>query len=263
MRNKQRSLLLTIRARRNEIRMTGKCVLSLLVFTFFILLLAASCNERKDAVLTCDYLSRNYIEVIRQYASREEKSILISRLNETITKYNGCKDAYALRADLYTQLDSLTIACEDYYKLYSIDTNNIYALYFIGMCNEQDSNFESAVSFYDKAMQKKTDHNGLIIDFNPGAQGIFNKRSYDVESKRIVFRRGLGNYYRGFVKQSYQDFSYSILQGFNTGASYFYRGLIYLSLDSLQKACREFEMARSSGYVDYDKYFEKYCNVRP
>lgn len=238
----------------------GKLSSKGLFIFLYLLTLVTSCAQGVQVQLDCSDLTKNYWQIVEKYKSQNNINALLVLTQEIIKRNQHCRDAYALRGDIYFSLDSIEQAHKDYKFLTQIDSNNVYAWFEVGALYELKAKYDSAVYYYDKAIGKKKINDSLIIDRNNSFETLTNQRGYDVAYSKIVLRKGIASYYNGNLKAAFKDIQYCINEKYALQDAYFYRGLIYFYLKQSKDFCADFEKAKLYGNLDAENYIKKYCN---
>jgi tetratricopeptide (TPR) repeat protein len=217
----------------------------------------AGCNNLVTSGFNCKNLTENYWETIEDYKPEKAREFILL-LDKVIKESPRCKNAYALRGEILFSLQRYKEAKRDFLSLLKIDSNNVYAYFETGLIYELQTSFDSAIFFYEKAIQKKT-QGTFIVDNNNEIERLYGKRGFDVKYLSIKLRKGIANYFRGNLKAAINDLNYCIKKEYLLNQAYFYRGLIYISANQKEKACRDFKEAQANGNTEAHETFNKYC----
>jgi len=227
-------------------------LLIITIFAFFY-----SCRIRKEK---CSGFYGEYQSIVAKMHGDEDTAILIHTLDKIVLEDPRCIDALLTRGDLLFTKDSLVRAMSDFKRVLFIDTGNIYATYQLGMIYELKEEYDSAISFFQKAINKKSIDNGMM-DYPDNLKGLStNKSKYDIESAELMYRQGISFYYKKDIQNAYDNFSFCILHGYMLDKAYLYRGSLYFQAKQKKKGCEDFLEAKKLGNEDADIYLKKYCN---
>lgn len=77
--------------------------------------------------------------------------------------------------------------------------------------------------------------------------------------EEIRFERGIAWYNIDSLKPAFDDFNFCIAKNFEKPASFYWRGIIYLSNGIKQEGCADLKNAQKSGDPDAQEMIDKYC----
>ena len=203
----------------------------------------------------CKDFDRKYSEIM---SSPADTTKVIQFLNQYIGENPSCVDPYLVRGDLLMQLDNIRLAKADYARAISIDSNNVYALYKKGLVHSMEANEDSAIFFYNAALEKKK-YKTTVIDYynTPASRG--GKGKYDIEYNQILYRMGESYYFKNDLEKALNYFSKCIYENFLPDQSYLYRATIYLAQKKNKEACDDINEALKHGNKKAIQYKAKYC----
>ena len=219
---------------------------------WFFLILLVCC---KQANRECQDISLEYSKLI----SKEIDPLgRINFLNGYLLKNPFCKDAYLLRGDLFLERDSLNEARRDFEKVIAIDNNNVYALYKKGFIHSLADEEDSAIVYYNRALELKK-YKSTVIDYpdDPGFEGSQHK--YDIDYYQLLYRLGESYYYKTDLPNALRNFTACIDGNYLLDKSYLYRATIYLGLKKTKEACEDLTESINLGNKDATQYYSKHC----
>lgn len=182
---------------------------------------------------TMNYNNHNYREAIYSY-------------DKAIKKKTKFLRAYLNRGLCFEALNKIDSAILDYKTVLKIDSNNIEALYNIGICKSNQNLYNDAHYYFTKALNDKgfsDSSTSLILNMNKDFMWADKMESFDVPSYEIFFDRGFANYNLRKVKSAYLDFNRCIESNYNLGQSYYMVGLCWLAANNKPKACEALKQA--------------------
>jgi tetratricopeptide (TPR) repeat protein len=227
-----------------------------LLFLIGLLAFTYSCRNREGK---CDEFYAKYQAVVAKMNGNKDTLTLIRTLDKIVLDNPKCVDALLTRGDLLFSIDSSFKAISNYKRALSVDTGNVYAAYRLGMAYELEEMYDSAIFFFQKAINRKSIGNGMM-DYPDKLQGLSDDRSkYDIESTELMYRQGLCFYYKKDLQNAYDNFNFCILHYYMLEESYLYRGSLYFQTNQTKKGCNDFLEAKKLGNVQADAYLDKYC----
>ena len=224
----------------------------------FVFVLMAGCGqETKD---NCSAFRKKYPEALRAVFGKADTAFLIRTLADIITSDSFCIDPYLTRGDLFWYLDSTHQAKADYLKAISLSRNNVYAQYRMGLVYYYDDKFDSAIHFFQQAIDSKT-HNGAVVDYPDYREGLgSDENKYDIAYAEIIYKQAISFYYKGAFIEAKQNFGFCIERHYMLSDSYLYRGAILLEMNDKKSACQDFENAKKNRSKLANEYLENYCS---
>jgi len=226
--------------------------------TMFVFLLMTGCGHEKNN--NCSTFKNRYPDALRAMSGKADTALLIRILANIITEDSFCIDAYLTRGDLFWHLDSTEQAKADYLKAISLSRNNVYAQYKMGLVYYYDDRFDSAIHFFQRAIDSKT-HNGAVVDYPEYQEGLgSDENKYDIPYIEIIYKQGMSFYYKKAFKEAKENFSLCIEKYYMLSDSYLYRGAIFLETDDKKNACKDFVNAKKNGNKLANEYLQKYCS---
>lgn len=221
-----------------------------LIFCILIYLIQIpSCAQKEE---NCSLFYKEY------NSNRNSDTLdLIQILNRIISSDSLCINALLTRGDIFFSIDSINSAKEDYLKVLSLDPSNVYSMYQIGMLFNARENYDSAIIFFQKAIDVKS--NGTFI-YDHTNERFDPKAKYDIEANELLFSQGISFYYGRKLNEALKNFSYTIYHNYKLDRSYLYRAAILIELGSAQgDPCSDLYEAKRRGNKDADSYIAKYC----
>lgn len=190
-------------------------------------------------------------------AKNSDTSHLIEVLNNVISNDSLCVNALLTRADIFFDIDNLNLAKQDYFKVLSLDSTNVYSMYQLGELFNVEEKYDSAIVFFQKALDLKSNGNFILDRTN---EEIDPKAKYDIAANELMFSQGLSFYYKRRLNDALNNFTYCIFQKYRLDKSYLYRAAILIELKSDQgNACLDLYEAKKNGSKEADTYIAKYC----
>ena len=233
--------------------MRYSCFNSLLILLFIF---SVSCGAKKQK---CSEFYDKYQSLKAQMHGKEDTAILIQALDNIILEDSKCVDAILTRADLLFSKGKVPKAISDYKIAISVDTGNIYAAYQLGMAYEVKEMHDTAIIFFQKAINSKSTGNGMM-DYPDRLKDLSREKSkYDIESTELMFRQGISFYYKKDMQNAYNNFNFCIIHGYKLEMAYLYRGSLYFQTRQKEKGCTDFMAAQKLGSKDAEKYLNRYC----
>ena len=172
------------------------------------------------------------------------------------------KDPKNIKALLDRAVDKSIIedfqgAIDDYSKVIELDPDNALAYLNRGKNKKRLDDYTGAIADFDKAISSKGGE-FIYIDKveNPLLETGFE---FDVQMEEIKFERGIAYYNIDSLKRALDDFNFSIEKGFALADCYYWRGLIYLNYNIIDKACNDLSKADELGNLEARKLLDQYC----
>lgn len=189
---------------------------------FFLFLIIISCTNNDAQEGDNLYNNKNYINAIEYY----NQSI---KLNP-----NNVKSIYR-RGRSYEEIGKYKKAYDDYMKVITIDKKYTSAYLSIAIYHHRNSDFLLSESYSKKAIK--------------------------INSDLYLAHYWLGRSYQnqGNFNEAMKSFNNSISLNKNFPENYFYKGIIFLSLNDSNKACKNFLISKSLNFVESSDLLKKYC----
>jgi tetratricopeptide (TPR) repeat protein len=173
------------------------------------------------------------------------------------------KDPNNIKALLDRAVDKSTIedylgAIQDYSKVIELDPDNGLAFLNRGKNKKRLEDFKGAIADFDKAISTK----GGELIYMDRVENSFVETGfeYDVKMEEIKFERGIAYYRIDSLEKAFDDFNFSIQKSYLLPDSYYWRGLIYLSYQMKDEACKDLSKAMELGDPDAKDLLDKNCN---
>jgi lipoprotein NlpI len=207
------------------------------------------CAQKQN---NCSLFNKMYIS-----SMKSDTPHLVQLLNNVISQDSLCVNALLTRGDIFFDINNLSLAKQDYFKVLSLDSKNVYSLYQLGELFNVEEKYDSAILFFQKAIDLKSNGNFILDRTN---ENIDPQAKYDIEANEIMFARGLSFYYKRRLNDALNDFSYCIVHKYKLDKSYLYRAAILIELKSnLGAACSDLYEAKKNGSKEANMYIFKYC----
>lgn len=220
-------------------------------------LLFSRCSESPKN--KCSEFYDNYPRIISRMGNSPDTILLVNFLSKMLDKDSQCLDALLTRADLYLAVGKVQEAKEDLYRIISLDTGNVYALFKLGLAFQNESKDYAALYYFQKAIRIKSRGNTAINYYNQD-NGLSDRKSkYDIDYDLIIYKQGVSFYFNRDLKSSFINFNYCIQKKFMLDRSYLYRGAIYLETNRKESACKDFLEAKKWGSQDAEDYLLHFC----
>jgi tetratricopeptide (TPR) repeat protein len=227
-----------------------------LIFILFVLL-GCQVNNRKSV---CSRFQHEYSAAIKQMNNKIDTSKLIMLLNKLVTTDSLCKDIYLTRGDILIYSDeSIDLAKQDYQKCLTLDSNNIYSLYRLGVLYQLVDKYDSSIHYFQRALSKKS-YKNAVINYYQNSNLSDDISKYDIDYIRIVYGLGESYYYKGELRSALINFNTCIKDNFLLSKSYLFRGSIHLESNRKEKACEDFNLSLKYGNPEAEVYIKKYCS---
>jgi tetratricopeptide (TPR) repeat protein len=220
-----------------------------------------NCNQSKGPS-SCEQVSKEYYKLLNEARSQQTGREVIDNLNQFINENPRCINSYLLIGDIYYYLNHYDLSKNKFLKAIDIDSNNIYALFKIGLLYQLEKKYDSAVVYFTSAAQKKT-VNGFVINKSKELEVVTETPNYDVNYVEIIFNSAKSNYYANNLINSLHEFNYCIRKNSYLKDAFLFRGLIYFRAKDFEKACSDIHLAKTYGNLEASQYLEKYCSSVP
>lgn len=238
--------------------MISICSRNILIgFVFLGSFIGFSCQQQSGDA--CYDFNKKYSKILNNEVQKKDTAILLTTLDEIILNSHACIDAHLTRGDIYLSLKKIINAKKDYCSVLSINKDNVYALYKLGILFQLDDIYDSSEVYFKKAINIKANGN-FVVDFPKTNNKLINDKSkYDVEYDELVFSLGMSYYYARNLKGALYCFDGCIRNRYMLSDAYFYRGAIYTEIGKIERACDDFWRAKILGNSDVIDYIKKYC----
>jgi len=189
-------------------------------FLLFLLLISCTVNDAQEG--DKHYNNKNYNSAIEYYT----ESI---KLNP-----NNAKSIYR-RGRSYEEIGMYKESYDDYMKVISIDKKYTSAYLSIAIYHHRNLDFLLSESYSKKAL--KINNDLYLAHYWLG-------RSY---------------HNQGNFNEAMKSFNNSISLNKNFPENYFYKGIIFLSLNDSNKACKNLLISKSLNFAESSDLLKKYC----
>lgn len=206
----------------------------------------------------CDFKSSEYYHkeanILEQEGKFKEAILLLDKAIE--------KKPNNIKAILDRAVDKSTIndykgAINDYSKVIELDPDNGLALLNRGKNKKRLRNYKGAIDDFNKAITTK---GGEFIYFDKIENSTFETGfEYDIKMEEIKFERGIVYYQTDSLKKAFDDFNFSIKNNYELSASYYWRGVIYISYNCKGEGCKDLTKATKLGNPDAKKLLNEKC----
>jgi tetratricopeptide (TPR) repeat protein len=184
---------------------------------------------------------------------------LMLRLKK-LASHSACVNSELLLGDLFFYSGDLGQARFYYLAALNYARQNVYAVFNLGRVYLAEQKYDSASVYFSYAESLKTNGN-FVIDRTKELEAVTGKSTFDIEYKEIVFNDAMASFYSKKFDDAIRKFDYCISSvQRNDPELLLYRGLTYLELKDLQKACSDFKEATENGSEEAYKLSEKYCS---
>ena len=188
----------------------------------YLFLIIISCTNNDAQEGDSFYNNKDYINAIEYY----NQSI---KLNP-----NNVKSIYR-RGRSYEEIGKYKKAYDDYMKVITIDKKYTSAYLSIAIYHHRNSDFLLSESY--------------------------SKKSIKINSDLYLAHYWLGRSYQnqGNFNEAMKSFNNSISLNKNFSENYFYKGIIFLSLNDSNNACKNFLISKSLNFIESSDLLKKYC----
>lgn len=224
--------------------------------TFIFLVFFMCCNQKTHFVSTCRQINKKYYSLLKDTQDSRKIFQIIQEVNAVVRKNPDCTDAYLLLGDIYLSKGEYEQAKKIFFHVLEIDSENIYSIFKIGILFQKIGFSDSAVQYFDWA-EKIKNASGFVYDINSEFEEMTGFNSHDVKYSKIIFYRGIANYFKGDFLNSLYDLNYCIKHKVILEETYFYRGLIYFKIEDSSRACSDFRSAQFYGNDNSIKYLRE------
>ena len=224
--------------------------MSKLYFILVILsLFLTSCQSKKQ-------LFERLVRSAREDLSAQKYDQALKKLNVAIDMAPATESGYLLRGRLLYETGKYNASKNDFREVIKFDHLSVFAFFYLGLNSSALEQQDSAILFYNQAY---TINGGDRFQLEITNQGIGKYLTEYVESKEILFYRGVSYYLNNDYRHAYQDFSYAINRNCNVGKSYLYLGLMETDLDNTILGCKYLKLSVENGEEDAKKYQTERC----
>ena len=217
---------------------------------FLLALFFYGCNQYKEKRVS------NLVKEANQVQDTDQGRAL-EYLNEALSIDSNCISAHILKGEILKFSGHDSAALMEFSKARRLDPQNTRALFDLGNAWSLLDRDDSAIIFYNKAIETKGS-DSIYIDLpDPGLPiDYFNS---DISMPVIRYFRGLSYYLTNQYHSALLDFTFSLNNKYKIKDCYLYLGLIYLEFDIHDKGCENLTHALENGNMDAKKYLDQYC----
>ncbi len=210
-------------------------------------------------IFSCDFHSaEDYITQAEKLEQQENYEEAIVFLDMAIEKDPKNVIAYLNRGADKSMLEDYEGAIKDYVQVTKLDSDNTLAYFNKGLNKARLKNYLGAVREFDMAIKTKGSE---IIYINKVENSFFDTGfEFDVDMAAIRFERGLARYQIDSLKSAFVDFSFCINEEYQLPYSYYWRGIIYITVGKLNEGCLDMNKAKQLGDSEAQSIIDEYCN---
>lgn len=227
---------------------------------FLLIIQIAACSEKTNQDLFSDF------EVSFQKEQYEDG---INILNSILDTDSTTTLIYHARGLCFQKLSKYNEAIADFSKAITLDTENIYALTQRGCSYAMLGDYKSALDDYKKAI--------ILRGFD--ASGDHANKKYKLSKSEylkipllfdIVYLRGRAYYETYDLIRALDDFNLCIESASEASVNskfsklpecYYWRGLTYVRIGEMNRACEDFYVAADSGINQAFEDINKHCKM--
>jgi tetratricopeptide (TPR) repeat protein len=182
----------------------------------------------------------------------------------------GCKDERSNVGDAYYKKGQYQEAIDSYSEYLILEPTHIKSLYNRGRAYQEIGEHEKAVQDFNKIIQEDpTNVNALLSlanDFYYRQKDYENAIFYadkilkQDENNEVAFNvKGKAYQKLGKLSEAMEAYNNAISVNQQYGDAYVSRGSLRLYLKQMNKACSDFQLAKSLGEKGVDELLNKYC----
>ena len=181
----------------------------------------------------------------------------------------SCTSNDAQEGDKYYNNKDYNVAIEYYSESIKLNPNNTKSIYRRGRSYEEIGRFKEAYNDFMKVISidnKYTSAYLSIAIYHHRNSDFLLSESYSKKALKINNDLYLAHYWlgrsyqnQGNFNEAMKSFNNSISLNKNFSENYFYKGIIFLSLNDSNKACKNFLISKSLNFIDSSDLLKKYC----
>jgi len=226
---------------------------------FLLVFIYVSCNEISEYPSSCENIKNKYDSYLLKSSEDNYRREVLKNLEKIEKKDNRCIYSSLLGAELLLLQYDTSAAKSKFINVITKDDKNVYALFNLGKIYLHQGGYDSAIKCFRYAARLKSG-NGVIIDRTNEFSKIVNESNFYIAYSEIIFNNALASYHAGYLFDANHEFKYCINNKKRLGESYYYLGLIFSKIDSLDNACSYMQLSKSHGYGDADIFLQRLCN---
>jgi len=212
-------------------------------------------------ILSCNFINRNRFEKLIENATEnlEKKKYEDAFDNiEKASKINSDTSIiYSLRGTLYFETKRYELSKIDFLKALTYNPKNTSYLFYLGLNYFSLERDDSALYYYDLAIDSKGDGE-VYLEMNK--EGPFGKYFQDDISMEVLrYYRGVSYYMVNRYNQAYRDFLFAKSKQYKVGNCFLYIGIMQIDLNNKVEGCKLFDSAMKHGNLDAKDYVERFC----
>jgi hypothetical protein len=219
---------------------------------FFIVLLFVQCNKIKKVRIDNKVKEAEKLQILGKY-----KDALI-RINEALDIDSSVILPYIVKGKINTLIGNYSSSIQDFNKVLSLDPGNVLAYFQKGVTYSFKQSYDSSIYFYNEAIAQKGSDT-LYFQLNHDNPLENEDAKCDIDMPVIRYYRGCAFYEKKSYGNALNDFDFCISSGYNKKNSFFYIGIIYISMNLYDKGCLNLKLAIENGNLDAGEYLNRYC----
>lgn len=209
--------------------------------------------------ISCHHKSADeYIKEAARYEAMGHYTTANALLDKAIRKDRNSLGAYMNRGANKAALGLHQEAIADYDTILSKDATNIMAIYNIANNYFKLEHFKTAITYYSRGLRLSQSIYMQSTRFDKNN----SKADFYIPAGDLHYGRGLAYMYADSLKQSFQDFEYSLASKHFVPESYYWMGIIYLKHGNRNKGCDYLYKSKSFGYAKATESINQYCNAK-
>jgi tetratricopeptide (TPR) repeat protein len=207
---------------------------------------------------SCDFKSsEDYHKMANEREGQAKYKEAIILLDKAIEKDPKNIAALMDRGVDKAMVDDFKGAISDYNKVINIDKDNGLAFLNRGKSNMRLGDYNAAINDFNSAIATKGGENFYLDKVENSF--VETGYEYDVKMEEIRFERAFAYFEIDSLKKAFSDFNFSIRMNFALPASYYGRGLIYLSYNQKGKGCNDLLKASELGDSNAADIIKAHC----
>ncbi|WP_421805960.1 tetratricopeptide repeat protein [Flagellimonas sp.] len=210
---------------------------------------------------SCDFTSpEEYYDLAIEQVDEGNYQEAIELLNKAIEKRHKFRPALLQRGFCKMQLGRDLEAVKDFESLLKFDSDNTLALYNLGECYYNLSEFDKSIQFYSEAINTGGALSSESLQVNLRLIGdVDNDSNYSLYKNEIRFERAISYFKNDEFKKAIQDFEKVLKTNYRKAECYFWMGHSSMGLNDSIQACQYFTISANLGFKESKEEIYQVC----
>ncbi|MBA4746216.1 MAG: tetratricopeptide repeat protein [Muricauda sp.] len=211
--------------------------------------------------VSCEFTSpEEYYYLGAEQVEKGNYQQAIELFNKAIQRRQKFRPALLQRGFCEIQLERDAEAIKDFESILNFDSDNTLALFNLGNCYYNLSEFDKSIQFYSQALNTEGALSSESIQVNLRLIGdIDNDSNYSLYKNEIRFGRATSYFKNDEFEKAIQDFEKVLNTNYRKAECYFWIGHSFMGLNDSIQACHYFKVSANLGFEESKEEINRVC----